>query len=666
MTDDAFDKFVALVRQRYDSLAEQGELFQVQKKDKLWRVYLQSFPAGTNPVYKARAEYDCQHCRRFVQNLGAVVSLKDGEVDTVWRVDDAPYPFNIVASACDAFVRSQAVAGVFRSRERHYGVAVSRSLSAQGQVLTWPHLHGEVFERHFSRAEGIAQGTAADAAAILGRGLEGLTVEALDAIIAIISEDPTAIYRGAEFIGSLRAFRALKHRYDALDTTCRARFVWEHVNSPVARFKNTVIGTLIQDISGGVEVDRAIKAFEAKVAPHNYQRPKALITKKMIEEAMKTIDDLGLRTSLERRHAKLSDVSVNDVLFVDRDVRPHMRDAMMDSLLKHVAPKPVDAEQLTTVSIADFMRDVVPRITSMEALVEDRHMKNLMSVTAPTHDDTPKLFQWDNDFSWSYYGNLADSDIKARVKAAGGNVTAPFRVSLAWFNGDDLDIHVHEPTGDHIYFGNKQGKLDVDMNAHTVVREPVENVCWQRPQDGVYRVVIHNYRRRESIDPGFELELECNGQVRRFHYPHTVGDKVHVPALIITLAQGEIASLEVGKDVLPKSAAREVWGVQSQAFCKVATVMRSPNHWHGKTQGNEHYFFILSGCANPDPVRCIYNEYLRRELQPHRKVFEVLGAKMMAPYAQEQLSGLGFSATQKDNVTIRVRGELNRLYNVQF
>lgn len=50
----------------------------------------------------------------------------------------------------------------------------------------------------------------------------------------------------------------------------------------------------------------------------------------------------------------------------------------------------------------------------------------------------------DNNFSWAYTGGITDS-IKERVKQAGGNVDGELRISLSWFNFDDLDLHVIEP-----------------------------------------------------------------------------------------------------------------------------------------------------------------------------------------------------------------------------
>ena len=54
----------------------------------------------------------------------------------------------------------------------------------------------------------------------------------------------------------------------------------------------------------------------------------------------------------------------------------------------------------------------------------------------------------------NYGENIAfTSYIKEKVKNAGGNVNGVLRCSLSWFNYDDLDIHVKEPGGNHIYYG---------------------------------------------------------------------------------------------------------------------------------------------------------------------------------------------------------------------
>ena len=116
---------------------------------------------------------------------------------------------------------------------------------------------------------------------------------------------------------------------------------------------------------------------------------------------------------------------------------------------------PVKDGAIEEISLEQFMRDVLPKAGNLEILFKNNLQKNLVSITAPIHDDVAQLFKWDNNFGWSYNGEITDS-IRERVKTAGGNINADLRVSLAWFNGDDLDLHSMSPYG-HIYFGSKQG-----------------------------------------------------------------------------------------------------------------------------------------------------------------------------------------------------------------
>jgi len=57
---------------------------------------------------------------------------------------------------------------------------------------------------------------------------------------------------------------------------------------------------------------------------------------------------------------------------------------------------------------------------------------------------------------------------------------------------------------------------------------------------------------------------------------------------------------------------------------------------------------------------------LKEDLTKHRKVFEVLGSKMRVESSENQLSGLGFSSTQKNDVIVKVEGSFNRVIRLIF
>ncbi len=664
-----FEQFVTDVTTRL-SVMSKGELYVVGDgldRDSLWLTFLDSFPAGTNPRFRERSEYDCSTCRGFIKSFGNVVEIHDGRIRTVWSGVSASDPvFSVVAAAMDEFVGSLPLSTVFRSTEAQYGTRTTRSLR-DGQVEVWHHLHGRVEKRHRIKDVGAARATFDAAVQVFQRGLAELTQHALDTVVDLI--DDNALYRGTEHRRAVTEFRSLQNRWtQAADARA---FIFANAMNPAARFRNTVIGTLVQDLSAGVDLEQAVRSFEAKVAPQNYQRPKALITPAMVKAAMKTIDELGIEESLQRRFARLSDVSVTNVLWVDNDTQARMKDGIEGLLMQAATTRPAgarDAKQ-EEIPVITFMKDILPGAATIDLWVANNHEPNFVSLTTGRHPAAPRLFTWDNDFAWSYRGNVTDS-IKEKVKRAGGNVTGKLRVSLSWSNYDDLDLHVFEPNGVHIWYQDKRNKLDVDMNAGGgFSREPVENVTWTgHVPDGEYRIEVNQFSKRESTDVGFVIETESNGKIEHYSHERAVGHKETVEVGRMTVVNEVITAFRPGKDMRRGSARKDLWGITTEQFVPVSTVMYSPNHFDDSEVGNRHYFFILKGCVNDQPTRGIYNEFLRGDLQPHRKVFEVLGDRTKCEPSPDQLSGLGFSSTVRNSVVAKVTMTSGRrhLFSIQF
>lgn len=309
---------------------------------------------------------------------------------------------------------------------------------------------------------------------------------------------------------------------------------------------------------------------------------------------------------------------------------------------------------------------------SVSAVMESRLSNNLVTLTAPVNKDAKNLFKWPNNFAWTYNGGVADS-IKEKVRAAGGQTEGFLRCSLAWSNYDDLDLHVVEPNNLEIYYSNRigrsGGKLDVDENAgYGKTRKPVENIIWvneRKMLEGKYVVYVNNFHCRESVDTGFTLEIEHNGEVRQFVYDKPVKHKENVMVAEITYSKSKGIQI---RELIPSTSHSSVslWNIDTNKFHKVNVMMLSPNYWDEQGIGNKHYFFMLDDCKNPEPVRGFFNEYLNSELTPHRKVFEVLADKMKTPYQEHQLSGLGFSSTMRNSVIVKVDGTFSRTLKVNF
>lgn len=651
-----FQTFSKLVHDRYNKLAAHP-LFVVGEDNRAFEArYLAAFPEGTNPIFKTNTEHDCTCCKQFIRNLGNLIAIVDGKRQSIWGVEGAPYPYDVVAKAMDKFVLALPINSAFYTTEPSYGNESTSQRLTDGTIKRWNHFHGRVPAWSFTQDAGTKRGEYDANVQVFRRGLAELTTEALTTVLGLIEDK--ALYRGEEHLRAVQRFMALKVAYHKSQD--KEAFVWDKASDSFSRFRNTAIGTLVTDLSAGVPLEDAVRMFEAKVAPQNYKRTTALITPSMVSAAMKTIQELGLEQTLERRFAKISDVSVNNVLWVNNATQRKMRGAVENMLLDaatSVAPKGLEPER---ISIDTFMSNVLPKAKHIEMLVSGTHLSNFVTLTAPVHGSEGKLFKWANDFGWSYDGNVTDS-IKEKVKAAGGNVTnAKLRVSLAWFNLDDLDIHVFEPNGNRIYFGNRQGKLDVDMNVSCPVRNPVENVSWTSVQDGVYQVQINQFSRRETRDIGCVVEIESGGQLVQLSHKGALG--AFTPVVNFTVKNGLVIDIKPGKGVTGGGISQEKWGVKTETFVKVNTLMYSPNYWDDNASGNKHWLFMLDGCQNDVPARGIYNEFLSPGLEKHRKVFEVLGNKALCQPTDDQLSGLGFSSTRNDQVTVKVDGRPFKIF----
>lgn len=660
-----FHPFALAVNNRLKEMAKH-ELYKVNLGDlDIKDVYLNAFPEGTNPIYKTNTEHDCTCCKNFLRNVGNTVAVVDGKVMTPWDVKGLEYPYREVAAALHEAVSKAAIEGVWRTKEVKYGAKNSRALQ-DGKAITWDHFWFDVPRKFHAASPGEVCGAINATIQVATRGLAELTLEAVDTVIDMIKSD--SIYRGAEHLAQVQAFRKLKGAYDKSEA--KQLFAYSHYHEPAARIRNSVIGTLLVDLSEGVDLEKAVKSFEAKVAPTNYKRPKALITQGMINQALKTISDEGLSDSLKRRHATLEDVHVKDVLWVSAGKAEIMKggvDALADLLGKQV--KQTAAASAAELTVDEFMK-MLPNFKTIEAFAANPLSSNFVCITAPEHADAPALFKWDSGFGWSYHGGVTDS-IKERVKAAGGKIDADFRISLSWHNTDDLDLHIQEPSGGaYVCYSSKRGKyghLDVDMNAFgNLSTEPVENYAGTG-RHGVYACEVHNFNQRNTDNVGCTIQVEYKGTVQEFHFnrpiPHRKGEAFQVKVD----ETGAYVSFNK-KDWQGGSLSREVWGVATETWVPVTTIMLSPNFWQGKEVGNKHTFFMLEGCKNDEPVRGIYNEFLRPDLEKHRKVFEVLAAQTKVEPSNKQLAGLGFSSTQRNSVNLRCTDTAGkqRQYKVNF
>ncbi len=682
-----FIKFKEVLQNRFAEISKEAtHLFEVNvDKDELWNKYLDSFPAGTNKIYRERREHDCSCCRQFIKNIGNAVVIKDNEVHTIWELNFGDKVYQPVCDALDSFVKSHMVTDVYVSKLKKIGTDFNYE-DMNGKMHKWDHFFLELPDKFYdrsSRSEGDVKGGFRDTRNVFKRSLDEITIDSLETVLELINSN--TLYKGEEWKAALNEFRKYKKEYDLLKIEKeKDLYAWEKsvkAGIAIGRIRNHSIGTLLVNISEGIDLDLAVKKYEQIVAPTNYKRPKAIYTKKMLEDAKETITDLGYMDSLQRRFANLDDITVNNILFSNKDSAKRI-DGMNDifgDMAKDVVVSPKKFSTVEEISVKDFVEKVLPTTREIEALVENKHDKNFVSMMAPSNPEAKTMFKWNNGMSWAYTGNITDSDMKQNVKAAGGNVDGVLRFSIQW-NEDgkdncDLDAHCKEPSGNEIYFSNCRkpeisrsgGQLDVDI-VNPGGKIAVENITWgdkMRMQPGTYRFFVHQFSG--SVRKGFRAEVEFNGEIYTFDYNKSMrsGENVQVAEVVLD-SNGNFAikeKLSGNSTIISKN----IWGISTNQFVPVSVICYSPNFFDEQEGiGHRHLFFMLKDCKNGEEPNGYYNEFLKNELAEHKRVFEALGAKCHVEDTEDQLSGIGFSMTKRADLVVKVKGATERIMKIKF
>jgi len=680
-------------------------LFEVNvNKDEFWDLYLNSYPPEVNPVYRTRREYDCSCCRNFVKSFGNVVVIKDNIIHTIWDIHVDNPVYQKIADVLSEYIKNHAVSDVYMSRLGRIGTHHNYEKLENGEVIEHSHFYVDIPNKFIAKSylslEEV-KGQYRDIKNVFKRSLTELSLDSVLTVLELISSN--TLYKGNEWQHNLNEFVKYKKAFDKLENDHdRDLFAWENslkAGAVIGKIRNHSIGTLLVDISEGMDLDKAVSRYEKIVAPSNYKRPKAIFTQKMLEEAKNTLTEMGYMESLQRRYATLDDITVNNILFSNKDSAKRIvgADDIFAEMSREVSNKPKKFSKLEEISVDTFVKDILPTAKELEIYLENKHSNNMVSLIAPSVKDSKTMFKWDNNFSWAYSGNITDSDITERVKAAGGRTDGVLRFSHSWNydgmrNASLMDLHVFMPGSSqkidmlngkeiHDFYGNGErvgwnhrqhgesgGIQDVDYTAPAPAGYiPVENTTFpsmSRLKEGIYTFKIHNWQLRQPTTGGFKAEIAFGGNVYRFVHKEPLKNKEWVTLAKLELKNGEFKILEMAEN---DTSSIDLWNLKTNQFVPVSVVCFSPNYWDEQTgNGNKHLFFMLKDCVNPEAPNGFFNEFLKEDLMKHKRVFEALGSKMKVSDTEDQLSGVGFCLTKRNDLVVKVKGNVERMFKIKF
>jgi hypothetical protein len=708
-------EFNKKIQEQFDKMSQTGKLFRVELTgQQIWDLYLRSFTKENNPIFRdpTSTTHNCNHCNNFIRRYGNIVAIDDNHVITSIFDVDIKGEYKDTALALSKAITSSKISEVFfetftelnslpyescsKSNERfQLGTAsnVKRYTPEEAAVYgvvkanetrTFNHMHlfvNRMFVDSSGKSVEAIMGEFRDAKNVFQHAMEEISIDTLYLVRDLINQG--SLLDGASHLYKIEHILPLKKWYDELPSSKRDNYCWlVSYKMPFAKFRNELIGVLCTELAEGKELNEACTAWNKRVDPANYMKTTAPITQKQINEAKLFVEENGYVESFNRRFAHIDDIKVSEILHSNVG-KGEIKSASIFDNVKSTSTrhKRSEFDGVEEVGIEKFMKDILPGCTGVEVFLNNTHENHMVSLTTSNVENSKPIFKWSNNYSWTFNGNLAGrSQIKQAVKDAGGNVEGVLNFRLAWNDGalandnSDLDAWASEPGSRSIGFntgyrkdsGNKRtpmsGQLDVD-NTLPNGKMAVENITWtdkDKMYDGIYRLWVNPWSARNSL--GFKAEIEFDGETYSYEFNRPVTSNIVVAE--VTLKNGVFTI----KHVLPESAvsSKDIYGLETNQFHRVNLICLSPNHWAGNNVGNKHYFFMIDGCKAPQSIRSFHNENLIPELAAHRKVLEVLGATNMIAPADKQLSGLGFNATVRDELVVKLQGTHKRTVKIKF
>jgi len=697
-------KFNQKIQAKFAEMSKSEKLFRVELTgQEVWEIYINSFSREDNPIFRDpnSTSHNCNHCKNFIRRYGNIVSINDdNEITTMFDVEmEADSEFINTVKALSSEIKSSKISDVFFEtfNELHslpyescsktnkvFKLGVSRNVKKYTkeeaekfgvvkaeEIRTFNHMHvflDKLFVDNSGNSVESIMGNYRDAKAVFQRAMETISLDTLKLVKDLINQG--SLLDGQTHLYKIEQMIPIKTEYDALPDNKRDNWCWKKsYKLPFAKFKNELIGVLCSELSEGEELNKACQSWNKRVDPANYMKVSAPITQKQIEEAKTFVVDNGYEESFDRRFATIDDVKVSEILHSnvgDGKIKSvSIFDGVKSTSTRHKRSEFNGVEEIT---IEKFMKDVLPSCTSVEAFVSNSHEGNFVSLTTANNENSKPIFKWANNYSWTFNGNLAGkSQIKDAVESFGGNIHGVLRFSMIWNesgqDNSDLDAWCVQPdkvcigysTGFRKDRGNQKttmsGILDVDIT-QPFGKLAVENIVFDnkgKMKNGTFVFFVNQYSARNS--QGFKAEIEFDGEIYSYEYNKPVSGNVVVAEVIL---KDGVFSI---KHILPElQSSKEIYGLETNKFHKVNLICLSPNHWGENSVGNKHYMFMIDKCKTTSPIRSFHNENLLPELAQHRRVLEVIGTTNMIEPTNNQLSGIGFNATVRDELILKLQG----------
>lgn len=389
-----YDEYLKLVASRYGSLST-DPIFTTDVQN-LFEIYLSGFATDE------RQYHNCNACRKFMETYGGLVTINaEGQaVPLFWAVGDAPALYHDAIRRVRKAVVQAAVNGVFYSSDKRWG---SGATSSEKHGCTFTHycvMNLNVWKNKIQTPYQAMAEKAEDRKNVL-RALAEFPREVVDKAIKILEAD--VLYRAEKVIGPAKFLQRLHQERDsATDKQTKQNLMWRSIALAPAGFchpRASMIGTLLEDLASGTDLEDCIMAFGKKMHPLKYQRPTAAPSQQSIDQAEKIVEELGLRKAFARRYARLDEI---EAFWTPTAIsQAQGGDKLFGSVKAKGQTKLPDASlklPLQKTTFVKFQAEVLPRAIQIDLYTP--YHGSYTGVLTAVHEDAPRLFHWNHPFSW--------------------------------------------------------------------------------------------------------------------------------------------------------------------------------------------------------------------------------------------------------------------------
>lgn len=443
-----YKSFLVEFQQNFDAIVGAAPVF-TTNTSLLWETFIENIDEDQ------RQYYNCHACRDFINAYGGLVVINNEGyvVPVLWQVPCNEEQLHEAFLELSTRVSKHSVTGVFLSDKKVIGKPETGCWNHM--ALTLPdHL---VNKDHIKTAHQRMADYKTDFQTLIASLREYPKEIATQALALVNAED---LARSAKFLKNAQWFVDLHNKLSDKNEKSRRNLIWREVATAsvgLAHFKNTVLGSLMDDIKNGYSYDQLKRRWGSKVDTTQYMRPQEAPTDSNIDQAEKIIEKLNLTSALRRRLARPDEL---EYIWTPTVKERTEQQGVFDHLRKQ-------NQELQSITVAKrkmtwirLLNEILPKATEIEVYVNYRD--NFVSFVTAVDPEAEPIIVWDskelrNPVSWYVYDGGSSASQFNLINGNWAKVLGISYIPEMWHNNTPT---VFEPSVAFILEGARDSKFD--------------------------------------------------------------------------------------------------------------------------------------------------------------------------------------------------------------